>query len=356
MRLIFGKPPQPAGEPLPLTGIHRILVCYVSHTLGNTLLLTPLIQELEATYPGAEIDILTRRGGASVIYRNYFSVSRIFSLPAHGFGHPIALWRELGAMRRNSYDLVIDPDPQSQTGRLYLLMARAKWKLGFSSRKKTGNLTHAVPFSDAPESKGKSLVFLLRSALGKPASDSWPQPDIRLSAGEQNEGREALARVLATVSSAAGKKGVIGIFANATGDKLLGQDWWTPFLDTLEAAHPDYQLVEIVPMFGRSMLGGRYPTFFSTDLRKLASVLSALNVYISADCGIMHLASATCVPTMGIFTRTKAQEWGVYGGQNHTIYGYDRTPSDIAGEIAGLLPGTGARPVTMPPQTSFARP
>src|SRR6185312_4329757 len=60
MRLLFGKAAEPSGEPLPRRGIHRILVCHISHTLGNALLLTPLIRELEATYPGAQIDIVTR--------------------------------------------------------------------------------------------------------------------------------------------------------------------------------------------------------------------------------------------------------------------------------------------------------
>src|ERR1700734_2861167 len=60
MRLLFGAPAQLSNEPLPRTGIYRIVICHISHTLGNALLLTPLIQELEATWPGAEIDIVTR--------------------------------------------------------------------------------------------------------------------------------------------------------------------------------------------------------------------------------------------------------------------------------------------------------
>ncbi|SFR94465.1 ADP-heptose:LPS heptosyltransferase [Dyella sp. OK004] len=337
MRLLFGKPVQQSNEPLPLTGIHRILICHISHTLGNALLLTPLIQELEATYPGAEIDIATRSGVGQAIYGSYFGVSRIFRLPAHGVGHPLQLLRELRGLRKAHYDLVIDPDPQSQTGRLYLLMAKGRWKLGFDSPKKSGNVTHAVPIDLAPESKGKRPVFLLRSALGKTADNTWPIPDIRLSPSERAQGREVLLRLLAPYQAKHEKKGVIGVFANATGDKLLGTDWWSPFLETLESVGSDYHIVEIVPMFGRSMLGSRYPTYFSTDLRKLASVLSALTAYTSADCGIMHLACASDVPTMGIFTRTSANEWGPYGARNRTIYAYERAPSDVALEILSTL-------------------
>lgn len=337
MRLIFGKPAQPSGAPLPATGIYRILVCHVSHTLGNALLLTPLIQELEATYPGAQVDIVTRSQVAEAIYGRYFNVDRIFKLPSHAFGHPIRFWRELRGMRKTRYDLVIDPDPQSQTGRLLLLRANATWKLGFDSPKKSGNVTHAVAMTDAPISKGQRPVFLLRNALGRPTANPYPVPDIRLSAEEREQGQLAMARLLAGQTS---RRRVIGIFANATGPKLLGADWWTPFLQSLETAGADLDIVEIVPAFGRSLLGSRYPAYYSGDLRKLASVLAALDGYTSADCGIMHLACAAGAATLGIFNTTSADEWGPYGPGNQIIRAYDRTPADVAREIAAIVSTT----------------
>ncbi|WP_254427179.1 hypothetical protein [Rhodanobacter sp. C01] len=46
------------GE-LPPRDIFRILLLRPNHRLGNTLLLTPLLIELEQRYPGAEIDLIT---------------------------------------------------------------------------------------------------------------------------------------------------------------------------------------------------------------------------------------------------------------------------------------------------------
>jgi ADP-heptose:LPS heptosyltransferase len=65
-------------------------------------------------------------------------------------------------------------------------------------------------------------------------------------------------------------------------------------------------------------------------------VLSGLAVYISADCGIMHLACASDVPTMGIFTTTSASEWGPYGPGRHVIAGYEKSPEEIARMIAAM--------------------
>ena len=334
MRLLFGAPAQLSSEPLPHTGIYRIVICHISHTLGNALLLTPLIQELEATWPGAEIDIVTRSQVGQELYGHYANVNRVFQLPSHGVGHPRLWLRGLRGMRKTHYDLAIDPDPQSQTGRLLLLMAKATYKIGFTGPKKSGNVTHAAAVPDTVQSKGKRPVFLLRSALGQMASSTdYPAPDIRLDTAESVQGRHTLTRVLASSP----RKKTIGIFANATGAKLLGQEWWTPLLAVLEANCPDYQLLEIVPMFGRSMLGSRYPAYYSSDLRKLGGVLAALDAYVSLDCGIMHLACASHAPTLGIFTMTNASEWGPYGPGNHVVQACKLPPEAVGYKIVELI-------------------
>ena len=336
MRMLFGSHGQPTAEALPARGIYRILVCHVSHSLGNTLLLTPLLSELEKIYPAAEIDILTRSPIAKTVYGHFFNVQRIFRLPAHGVGHPLQFFGTLGRMRKNRYDLAIDADPLSQTGRLLMLLSNATYTLGFSSPKKHGEITHAVPLPEQLQSKGRRPVYLLRHAMGRDVAADYPVPDIRLSAAERAQGKAALQRSLDAAGLASPGPRIVGIFGNATGNKLLGEEWWTRFMQALEAAHPEHRFVEILPHSGESMLGSRYPAYFSTDLRKLACVLSALDVYISADCGVMHLACASDVATLGIFTVTNAAEWGPYGPGRHVIPAQDKQPEDVARSIAAM--------------------
>ena len=336
MRLVFGNHGQPTSAPLPAKGIYRILVCHVSHSLGNTLLLTPLLAELEKIYPAAEIDILTRSPIAEDVYGHFFNVQRIFRLPAHGVGHPFQFFGNLRRMRKQRYDLAIDADPLSQTGRLLMLLSNSTYTLGFSSPKKHGEITHPVPLPTDLESKGRRPVYLLRSAMARHLAADYPAPDIRLSASEREQGKAALMRALAASGIASPGRGIIGIFANATGPKQLGEAWWMRLIKVLETAHPEHRIVEILPHSGASMLGSRYPAYYSSDLRKLASVLSGLAVYISADCGIMHLACASDVPTMGIFTVTNAAEWGPYGPGRHVIPAHDKEPEDVARAIAAM--------------------
>lgn len=336
MRMMFGSHGQPTSEPLPAKGIYRILVCHVSHSLGNTLLLTPLLSELEKIYPAAEIDILTRSPIAPDVYGHFFNVQNIFRLPAHGVGHPWQFFGTLGRMRKIRYDLAIDADPLSQTGRLLMLLSNATYTLGFSSPKKHGEITHAVPLPADMESKGRRPVYLLRHAMGRDVTADYPVPDIRLVASDRERGRAALMRSLAVEGIMSPGRGIIGIFANATGPKQMSEAWWMRLINVLEAAHPEHRIVEILPHSGKSMLGSRYPAYYSSDLRKLASVLSGLDVYISADCGIMHLACASDVPTMGIFTVTNASEWGPYGPNRHVIAAQGKEPEEVARVIAAM--------------------
>lgn len=335
MRLFFGAPARADGhvDLLPDTGIFRILVCRVTHSLGNTLLLTPLIEELAATYPGAEIDVVTRAQIADDVFGAHASVRRIYFLPAHAFGHPLTFIDTLRRLRRTRYDLVIDPCPRSRTGRSLLQLAKGRFKLGFSDARKRGSLTHAVPVPAFPKRTAQRPVFLLRSALGRLPSSAFPLPSIELDARERAQGKAVLARLLAGSPDVSGKKGIIGVFANATGPKLLPEDWWRAFMKVFAERHADYSIIEIVPMFGRSLLGAAYPAYFSTDIRRLAGVLSGLSLFVSADCGVLHLACASGTPVAGIFCVTDPDEWGPYGPHDRIVQAQNLSPQLVAEQI-----------------------
>jgi heptosyltransferase-3 len=340
MRLVFrqsGGLTQIAAR-LPRAGIHRILVCRTVHMLGDSLLLTPLLEELSAVYPGAEIDIICGYAVAREIYGGFFSVGKIIQLPAHALRYPLRTLGALRQMKRTHYDLVIDPDPQSQSGRLLTLLARKTYSLGFVGPKKSGKMTHGVVVPGEPRHKAKIPVFLLRSALGETIlKDAYPPLCIALTTFECRQGREMLASMTKVSCGSRVKKGRIGIFANATDGKRLGIDWWTKFLEVFEPGTVDFDLIEILPAFGHSLLDCRYAGYFSSNVRKMASVIANLSLFISADCGVMHLACASGAPTVGVFTVTDASEWGPYGDSNCAIDHRDLTPAQVAVQVLGLL-------------------
>lgn len=345
-----GRPPAALAEQLPLSGIFRILVCRSTHSLGNTLLLTPLLAELEATYPGAEIDIVTRADAADAVFRAFPAVRRIVRLPASIIRHPLVFWRAARRLRAGRYDLVIDPCPRSRTGALLLRLANGRLKLGFAG-KPLATLTHAIATVDAPKHTAQRPVFLLRSALGRAPPAVYPSLSIRLGADERALGTMLVDRLVDDLSGPRASKGVIGIFANATGHKKLSGAWWQAFAAAFAQHHPDHSIIEIVPMFGRSLLGSRFPAYYSSDIRRLACVLSALRLFVSADCGIMHLACASGVPVIGIFSVTDPEEWGPYGPDDRIANTADGSPDQLAEQLSASpferqrLPGARCLPV-----------
>ena len=50
-----------------------------------------------------------------------------------------------------------------------------------------------------------------------------------------------------------------------------------------------------------SMIQFRAPTFYSKDIRQIGSLIANTEVFIGADSGIMHLASSSQTPTVGLF-------------------------------------------------------
>ena len=316
---------------MPQKGIYRILVCRPNHRLGNMLLLTPLIAELERTYPGAEIDILAEGGIATEVFGTFFSVKNIYCLPRRGFKHPWTFLSLLLGIRKTRYDLIVDPCLGSNFSRAMTKFLTGRYKLGFDDRVAGSGLTHAVPHSVAMRHMAKRAINLVRwvHARADDDADNFPCMDIRLTANEREQGRGMLAGMLS--DSAARPR--VGIFANATGAKRYPQAWWREFIAALMEAIPQADVVEIVPMHGHSMLDSAWPAYYTSDIRRMGAVMAAVDLLISADCGVMHLAVASSVPTAGLFCVTDPAVYAPYGHDGGALQTNDLSARESARRI-----------------------
>jgi ADP-heptose:LPS heptosyltransferase len=325
-----------SAKRLPTTGIHRILICRATKTLGETLLLAPLLRELETTYPGAEVDLVTRCGAATQLFAAYPRLRRVVVLPPRMLGAPLRLWRILRRLRADAYDLAIDPYLWSHSDRSLVVHARARFSLGFDSARKNGRLSHAVTAPDSVQHAAKLPVYLLRHALGtataeNAAAQEYPLLDLRLREAERAVGAQTLAALL---HAAGASRPAIGVYAHATGVKRFERVWWDDFLALIQLRYPRHAIVEILPMDGKSQLADRYPAFYSSDPRALAAFASQLALIVSGDCGVMHLVSASGAPTAGIFVASDISGWNVYGPGRITVDARRRGAADVADEVA----------------------
>lgn len=324
---VGGRLCEPGG--LPRTGIHRVLVCRPNHRLGNSVLISALIAEIEALYPGAEIDILGS-GASACLYAQRFSVRTVLVLPCRIARHPVRAVAALLALRRGRYDLAIDACNGSQSGRIALALAHARYKLGFPDPAlNPASAWHALRW---PEHLAHRSVFLLRQACARAARPDYPPLNLDLTPDERRAAAQTMARLCA--ESGECHAATVAIFPNATGAKYYGEAWWQRFVDAFGASCPQVRLVDLLAAHGRSQLGSRLTPFYSRNLRRLAAMAGCMDGVISADCGVMHLAAASGTPTLGLFSVTDPAKYAPYGGANAAVDTRGMDAADAAAATA----------------------
>ncbi len=329
-------------DSLPKKGVYRILVCRPNHRLGNTILLTPLITELERLYKGAEIDIISEGPIAEEVFATFFSVKNVYCLPKRGFKRPVPFLGMLLRIRKTPYDLIIDPCLGSGFSRALTKFLRGRYKLGFSDEAANSGLTHPVPTAAAHDHMAQRPINLLRSALAHYAGEredagDYPSLDIRLSEEERAQGRMVINQLLPP-SRPGTSAPVIGIFANATGAKRYPAAWWGEFIEAFEAMCPQARLLELIPMHGHSMLGEAWPGYYSSDIRRMGAVMAGMDLMITADCGVMHLAVASKVPTVGMFCVTDASVYAPYGMGSCPLMTHGLSAREAAEQVVRHFP------------------
>lgn len=322
--------------------IRRVLVCRPNHRLGNLLLLTPLLKELQHVLPAAEVDIVLAGKDGAGLFRMFRNVGHIYVLPRRMVRHPLKTARIAAQIRWEKYDLAIDPCEGSQSSRWFTAIANATHVIGTAGNDETRAA------EAAPRHMAKWPVYLLRRALatgGVSVSDEYPALDIKLSPTEIQRGQQIL-RVLTSAGTSLPR--LIGIFADARGAKCYAEAWWLRFIEALRGQAPGFRIIEIAPPDGHSRLSSRFPRFFSPDTREVAAVISSMSCFISADCGVMHLARASGVSTIGLFSVTDMAKYAPYGDGSCAIDTNGKTPEQVAQRAAtamGMVQAGGKQPV-----------
>lgn len=318
--------------------IRSILVVRPNHRLGNNVLLTPLLGELERRFPNAEIEILTGGGASHNLYAQFRSLTAVHAFPGWSYIRPHVVLRIIRRVRARRYDLVIDSTTKSRSARFLLALVRARRKIGYSWGVgwRDRVLTDAVSTIDAPVHHGRIPVHLVRRVFGE---DGTPVPtlDLRLTDTEREFGRQLVDRALGT--RAAGHVLRVGVYCTATGAKQFSDAWWAALVEHLQRSDwpGRVELIEFLPHDGRSGLAGRLPSLLSVKLRELCGALSALDLFVTGDCGVMHLASAAGTQVVGLFKVTDAERYGPYGRGSESVAARDDDVAAAARRVETIL-------------------
>lgn len=284
--------------------IKRVLLSRPNHRLGNLLLITPLVQEVSQTFPNCTIDVFVKGNVAPIVFENYKNIGQIIKLPKKHFEELAEYLKGWTTLRKQHYDLAINVDQNSSSGRLSVKLAKSKYKLfrgvDEANQSKYDNYGHIA----------KQPVFNLRDFLAqygiKNANNPVPYLLIKLSEDEIKAAKKTLDQLVPST------KKTIGIFTFATGAKCYSVEWWAVFYERLLKGFPEYNILEILPVENVSQIGFKAPSFYSKDIREITAFFSNTAVFIGADSGMMHLASAAQIPTVGLFSVTNVEKYNPY--------------------------------------------
>lgn len=279
--------------------IKRILICRPNHRLGNLLLLSPLVQELESTFPNSEIDLLVNHSCAIQLYQNYDNVNNVIVFPKKPFKSPIKYLRALVRFRSKNYDLAMNAVVESCTGRLFTSISKARFKfVGDGDTDKTER--HIA----------KQVIYSLREflpSIGVISNDGIPPNlDLRLANEELIHGGSLVYDIVQNAQP------TICLYTHTIDTKSYTEALWLDLYEYLQKAFPDVNIIEILPKENSSKIGFRAPPMYSNDVRELAAMIANTDVFIGPDSGMMHLASSSLTPTIGLFIVTDMEKHKPY--------------------------------------------
>jgi len=248
-------------------------------------------------------------------------INKVYSFPRDLLKHPLKILRLKKELKSNEYDLLISPSLLSTSDSLFSFLVTAKYKIGFHAADVFVPLTHTVPFPNDIDHEALKPLALM-PLLGVEDTNIFSHTmDIRLS----EEEKKGEYRKMSSHS--------IGIFRDARNEKKIDNLWWLELIEALNKLDSTLDFIDILDPNNQTPLVEGMSTISEKNLRILASKISHLDAFICGDTGPMHLASASCTPTIALFKMTSPKLYGTLGEKDLSLVMKEKSVKDIAKEI-----------------------
>ena len=294
------------SRPVEFEAVRRILLIRLS-SLGDILLMTPLLKLLRRACPHAEIDVLTRFEYHDLL-RCHPAITRLLT-----FEPDLPLRHTLRALRVNTYDLALDLHctPRSQ---LLLRMLRGRRKLTYNKRVLRRAMLVRLGWNTLRDST--PVPELYAAPLRRLGLDGHlGPPTMHLDYDSMKAVEEHILRSLPGVSDRP-------LLAVAPGARWPTKRWPVERFAAVAQDLAQERGAAVV------VLGGADESVLASilcdkldvpvinvagtlSLMQSAAMLSRCRLLISNDSGLMHMATALRVPVVAIFGPT-VQEFGFH--------------------------------------------
>lgn len=278
------------------SSMKKILVS-APNWIGDCLMVTPLIRALKDNFPDSDICVISHKRVKDVFQNSPFVNEFIEIGNAIGFFDKLKV---IKALSLKKFDTALMLKPSFTKSLLYKL-AGIKDIVGFKSKKFT---FAGIKVQPLPEGRHKMDCYLhILEGLG--IKGCGKTPEFFLSKDDEEKAGEILSQVNKEAH-------LVILHPKANWPlKMWPEEYFAELADKLieelsvslvfTGTKDDLPLIERIESL---MKNTPYNFAGRTSLGELAAVLKRADLFISADTGIMHLASALKVPLIAVFGAT----------------------------------------------------
>jgi len=290
----------------------KILILKVQ-TIGDTLLITPLIKNLKEHHSDVIIDVMVNEGTEHMLTLNA-NINQVIEYKKESFRSLSKLQRLskniqlLKKIKRAQYDLVIDLD-EGDRGAFITLVSGAKTKIGsstISSQFLRSTYTHLLPKRDdrhTVEINLDSLKLLNIPIINKQVEIFWSKEDDEFVAKKLT----GIKQFIHIHPFSKGWFKDVNIQTTAQIIDYCEQELDIKAVITAAPIQRELDKLDNILKLCQSKpinLGGRL------TLKQTAAVNNRSKLFIGVDTAIMHISAANNVPTLAFFGPTAPDTWG----------------------------------------------
>ena len=299
----------------------RILVIRTDNRLGNLVLLEPLLRSIRERFPEADLEILASDVFSELLESQGYSVIGVDKKGQ--IRNPWKFVRLVRNLRKSSYDVAIDaahPHSFSLSGAVSAAMSGSPCRISTSTGKNNdGWYTHTVPIPLLEWHESRAL-----HSLGS-VWDSWPAwspPELKCRNSE--------------------KRDAVGLHVGASGRKKYPQDLMEKLVEMISGRiHLELYWGSREEKDTAEYLGRNYDAEVMPELTitGMLDKIAGLRLFISADNGPMHVASALSVPVIALFIVDNRDRFAPLSDGSEVLYapeGVDPAKVIDIIEICGL--------------------
>ncbi|MBP1679501.1 MAG: opsX [Bacteroidetes bacterium] len=311
--------------------VRSILVVRQHNQLGDMLCVVPLLRALRARFPGARIALLASPGNRDIM-RHHPCLDEVLTYDKTEFLldgrlHPVRFVRYVRELRTLAFDLAVVPSTvsvsfssdalaylsgapcrvgarslggaQNPSGFFFTIARDLHWEGERNRHQTLRNWDILAPWLDPPSSLSHEMGF---------------------TTAEKEAGSEFVTRTRGT-------KGLAIAYHPGAGKppNRWPAERFAELANTLALEFDAMTYVTEGPMDEdevRQMESGLhvpYQVIRHQPIRSVASILAQLDLVVSNDTGIMHVAAAAGTPVLSLFGPTDPRQWAPIGGQNRFI-------------------------------------